>query len=105
MLFLNFLGSKTWSDWEKSHLGLSNVIKDNLVSYLKKKFKNQFIIKYSQRDPFEVLEELKCLLDKTKVKIIVLNTRYTVPNEVIKYLTSLQFERNIKLITITSLKV
>ena len=67
---------------------------------LNKKFKNQFIIKYSQRDPFEVLEELKCLLDKTKVKIIVLNTRYTVPNEVIKYLTNLQFERNIKLITI-----
>ena len=69
-------------------------------SRLNKKFKNQFIIKYSQRDPFEVLEELKCLLDKTKVKIIVLNTRYTVPNEVIKYLTNLQFERNIKLITI-----
>lgn len=67
---------------------------------LNKKFKNQFIIKYSERDPFEVLEELKCLLDKTKVKIIVLNTRYTVPNEVIKYLTNLQFERNIKLITI-----
>lgn len=69
-------------------------------SRLNKKFKNQFILKYSQRDPFEVLEELKCLLDKTKVKIIVLNTRYTVPNEVIKYLTNLQFERNIKLITI-----
>lgn len=67
---------------------------------LNKKFKSQFMIKYSERDPLEVLKELQYLVEKTYVKLIILNTKYSVPNELIKYLTNLQFERNIKLITI-----
>ena len=69
---------------------------------LEKKFNKQLIIKYRGRDPFEVLSELKTLLDKTDVSMVVLNTKATVPNELIKYLTKLQFEKNIKLITIES---
>ena len=69
---------------------------------LEKKFNKQLIIKYRGRDPFEVLSELKTLLDKTDVSMVVLNTKATVPDELIKYLTKLRFERNIKLITIES---
>lgn len=67
---------------------------------LRKKFNKRLIIKYSDRDPLEVLEELKILVAKTDAHLIVLNTKATVPDELIKYLTNLQFEKNIKLITI-----
>ena len=67
---------------------------------LRKKFNKRLIIKYSDRDPLEVLEELKILVAKTDAHLIVLNTKATVPDELIKYLTNLQFEKNVKLITI-----
>lgn len=67
---------------------------------LSKKFKNQLIIKYSERDPLEVLDELKELLKSTDAKVVVLNTNHKVPNELITFLTNLQFEKNIRLITI-----
>ncbi|MGI6722775.1 MAG: sugar transferase [Arcobacteraceae bacterium] len=67
---------------------------------LNKKFKKQIVIKYTQRDPNEVLNEIKTLVEQTNITLIVLNTRATVPDEIIKYFTSLRFERNITLITI-----
>ena len=67
---------------------------------LRKKFSKRLIIKYSDRNPLEVLEELKMLVAKTNIQLIVLNTKAKVPDELIKYLTNLQFEKNIKLITI-----
>jgi lipopolysaccharide/colanic/teichoic acid biosynthesis glycosyltransferase len=67
---------------------------------LSKKFKNQPIIKCSDRDPLEVLDELKELLKSTNAKVVVLNTKHKVPNELITFLTNLQFEKNIRLITI-----
>ncbi len=60
---------------------------------LRKKFSKRLIIKYSNRDPLDVLEELKLLLERTNIKLIVLNTKAPVPDEVIKFLTNLQFER------------
>lgn len=67
---------------------------------LNKKFKKQIVIKYTQRDPNEVLNEIKTLVEQTNITLIVLNTRASVPDEIIKYFTSLRFERNITLITI-----
>ena len=69
---------------------------------LNKKFKKQIILKYRGRDPLEALEELRNILSNTNIDIIVLNTKATVPDEIIKYLTKLRFEKNIKLITIES---
>ena len=57
---------------------------------LRKKFNKRLIIKYSDRDPLEVLEELKILVAKTDAHLIVLNTKAKVPDELIKYLTNLQ---------------
>lgn len=67
---------------------------------LNKKFKEQIIIRYSNKEPLDVLEELKILVEKSDISLIVLNTKAKVPDELIKYLTNLQFEKNIKLITI-----
>jgi len=70
------------------------------IKRLNKKFNIQLFVKYNQRISAEVLEELKTLLNKNDIKIIVLNTKAKVPNELISFLTNLQFERDIKLITI-----
>ncbi|OCL87032.1 UDP-N-acetylgalactosamine-undecaprenyl-phosphate N-acetylgalactosaminephosphotransferase [Aliarcobacter thereius] len=70
------------------------------IKRLNKKFKNQYIIKYRGKDPFEALEELKDILAKSDIEVIVLNTKATVPDEIIKYLTKLKFDKNIELITI-----
>jgi len=70
------------------------------IKRLNKKFNIQLFVKYNQKISAEVLEELKTLLNKNDIKIIVLNTKEKVPNELISFLTNLQFERDIKLITI-----
>lgn len=67
---------------------------------LNKKCYNIISIKYRHKNPFEVLEEIKKTIKKENSKIIVLNTKAKVDDEIIKYLTSLQFEQNIKIITI-----
>lgn len=67
---------------------------------LKKKNLKTNVIKYRNKDPQEVLKEIKKTIKKEKIKIIVLNTKATVDNEIIKYLTNLQFEKNIKMISI-----
>ncbi len=58
------------------------------------------IIRYRNRPPLEVLEELKSLIDKKKFTTIVMNTKMKVDDEIIKFLTNLQFEKNISIITI-----
>lgn len=58
------------------------------------------IIKYTKKDPNEVLEEIKSLISSNTIATIILNTKATVDDEIIKYLTSLQFENNIKIISI-----
>ena len=58
------------------------------------------IIRYRERPPLEVLEELKSLLDNKKFTTIIINTKMKVDDEIIKFLTNLQFEGNISIITI-----
>lgn len=67
---------------------------------LKKKNIKSTIIRYTNKDPKEVLEEIKQTLKKRKCKTIVLNTKAAVDDEIIKYLTNLQFTQNISMITI-----
>ena len=58
------------------------------------------IIRYRNRPPIEVLEELKSLIDNKRFTTIVINTKMKVDDETIKFLTNLQFEKNISIITI-----
>lgn len=67
---------------------------------LKKKKHQLQIIKYTKKTPEEVLKEIKQTLKKENIKTIVLNTKATVDDKIIKYLTNLQFEENIEIITI-----
>jgi len=70
------------------------------IKKLEKKFNIQFFIEYTQKTYNEVVLEIKTLLNENDIKIIVLNTEKKVPNELISFLTKLQFEKNIKIITI-----
>lgn len=67
---------------------------------LNKKNYNINILKYKDRDPKEVLKDIKEYLSHKSISTIVLNTKIKVDDEIIKYLTSLQFEKNISIITI-----
>lgn len=67
---------------------------------LKKKKYNLNIIKYTNKKPEDVLQHIKKTIKKDKIKVIVLNTKSTVDDEIIKYLTNIQFKKNISIITI-----
>ena len=58
------------------------------------------IIRYRNRDPKEVIEDIKALIDSKKVTTIIINTKVKVDDETIKYLTNLQFEKNIYITSI-----
>ena len=61
---------------------------------LAKKFPDVTIIRYTNRDPNEVISELKEYAQTHSASIMVLNTKAKVDNEIIKYLTSLRFAEN-----------
>lgn len=58
------------------------------------------IIRYRNRLPNEVLEEIKSLIKNKKFTTIVINTKIKVDDEIIKYLTKLQFEKDVYITTI-----
>jgi lipopolysaccharide/colanic/teichoic acid biosynthesis glycosyltransferase len=72
------------------------------INRVKKKFNEPKYIKYSERNPEDVLDELKQEIEKKQYKIIILNTKAKVPDEIIKYLTNLQFTHKIELISTES---
>ena len=71
---------------------------------LNKKFKNITTIKYTNRDSGEVLNDLEDVLSKNECKILVLNTKATVDNEIIKYLTKIQFQNQQKALKVISIE-
>lgn len=60
------------------------------------------VVRYSGKEVFVVLNEIKQIIQKSNCKIIVLNTKLKVDDTIIKYLTNLQFEQNISIIGIES---
>lgn len=66
---------------------------------LKKKNLKINIIKYTKKDPEDILKEIKEFISKEKISIIVLNTKVKIDDEIIKYLTSLQFKKSITIMT------
>lgn len=58
------------------------------------------VIRYRNREPKEVIEDIKALIDSKKVTTIIINTKVKVDDETIKYLTNLQFEKNIYITSI-----
>jgi len=67
---------------------------------INKKFKNITSIKYRNRDSQEVLAEIQNILETDDFTLIVLNTKTTVSNDIISYLTKLQFKKRIQIISI-----
>jgi exopolysaccharide biosynthesis polyprenyl glycosylphosphotransferase len=71
---------------------------------LNKKFDNIHIVKYRNRDENEVLEELKEYTKQNDFDLLVLNTKAEVGNNIIKYLTKLQFEKRNKKVRIITIE-
>ncbi|WP_108063745.1 sugar transferase [Poseidonibacter lekithochrous] len=67
---------------------------------LQKKRIKLTIIKYTNKEAEEILEEIKIILNTKKYKTIILNTKGKVDDKIIKYLTDIQFEKNINIINI-----
>ena len=62
---------------------------------LRKQKIKTIIVRYRGQDPKEVLEQIKSIINEKKIKTIVLNTKEKVDDEIIRYLTKLQFEDDI----------
>ena len=63
----------------------------NLEKYRLKKQKHKLtVVRYRNRTPKEVIEELKIRIDKSKITTLVINTKIKVDDETVKYLTKLQ---------------
>ena len=72
------------------------------LSRLRKKFDAIETIRYTNRNPEEVMAELEHAMNTTKYKLLVLNTKVSVDDSIVKYLTNLQFNKHIKIIGIES---
>ena len=58
-------------------------------------------VRYSESNPIDVLEEIKKFISKNhKITTIVLNTKISIDDKIIQYLTKLQFDNTIKIVTI-----
>jgi len=77
--------------------------KYNFIDLEKQKLKNKGfnlnIISYKNSDVNKTIEKIETLLQQEKYKLIILNTKEVIPDEMIKYLTSLEL-KGIKYITI-----
>ncbi len=81
------LGEKyTFTKFEKQRLHKKNI-----------KIKT---IKYKNEPPNLIIEKIEKILQKEKINIILLNTKAKVDDDIIRFLTNLQFNQNIKLISI-----
>ena len=78
----------------------------NFTKYELRRLEKQFpkinYIKYKDKNPNEVLEKLEEILLNCNCKILVLNTKAKIDDNIIKYLTNLQF--NDKILKIISLE-
>lgn len=84
-------------------LGLKYKFTDIEMQQLHKRFENITMVKYTNRNSKDVLEELSVHLKNIECNLLVLNTKDTVTDELIRYLTNLQFEqraKELKIITI-----
>lgn len=74
------------------------------LDILNKKFNNITTIKYTNKDQDEVLKEIEDATIQNDFDILVLNTKAKVGDNIIKYLTKLQFEKRNKKIQIITIE-
>jgi lipopolysaccharide/colanic/teichoic acid biosynthesis glycosyltransferase len=74
------------------------------LARLNKKFNNIITIKYRNRPEADVLKEIEDAASQNDFDLLVLNTKAKVGDNIIKYLTKLQFEKRKKKIRIVSIE-
>ncbi len=70
---------------------------------LKKKFRNHRVIATSNRDPQDVIAELSDHIERYGATMLVLNMRNQVHDDIVKYLTALQFKNKDKRFLVMSM--
>jgi lipopolysaccharide/colanic/teichoic acid biosynthesis glycosyltransferase len=85
-------------------LGEKYKFTDLELDSLYKKFPSINIIRYKNKKPQNVIEEIEEVLSKDRFTVIVLNTKALVDDEIIKYLTNLKFNPNNKNINLVSME-
>jgi lipopolysaccharide/colanic/teichoic acid biosynthesis glycosyltransferase len=81
-------------------LGRKYIFTEVEKKQLSKKFKIFKQIDYKNTNPNETKNQIESLISNKEYNVIVLNTQGKVPDELVRYLTNLQFEKKIKLIGI-----
>ena len=65
---------------------------------LGKKFSSINTIIYKDKNPAEVIDEIKTALNQEDFTVVVLNTKVKVDDAIIKFLTNLKFDKKFKTI-------
>lgn len=74
------------------------------LNMLNKKFKKITHIKYADKSEEEAIQSIKECVDRENFEVIVLNTRAKVGDDIIRYLTRLQFKKRNKKIKIIAIE-
>lgn len=82
-------------------LGRKHKFNQDELNKINKKFKSIHIVKYTDRDQNEVLNEIQEIIKQDRFDMLVLNTKATIGDEIIKFITKMQFSgKKFKIITI-----
>ena len=73
-------------------LGEQHIFSAEELIFLQKKFSTIDFIKYSSINPKEVINTIKSSLQEKSKKLIVLNTKASIPHELLLYLTKIEKE-------------
>lgn len=74
------------------------------ITRLNKKFKNINYIKYANKNEIDILKELEDATNQNDFDMLVLNTKAKVGDDIIKYLTNIQFKKRNKKVKIISIE-
>ncbi|MDY0117688.1 MAG: sugar transferase [Sulfurimonadaceae bacterium] len=85
-------------------LGRKHKFSEQELQKLNKKFKNIKITRYTQRVQDDVLQELEEAISSEHYTLLVLNTKAKVGDDIIKFLTNLQFREGRKPLRIISIE-
>ncbi len=85
-------------------LGRKYKFTERELEYLNSKFKNVDAVRYDKRNQDEVLKDLENSLRAGEFNMIVLNTKASVGNDIIKYLIDLQFKKHKKKLRIITIE-
>ncbi len=77
-------------------LGQKYIFTELELTRLNKQFITINSLPYKDMNPLEVIEKIKTALTKNEYALIILNTKVTVDNQIIKFLTNLKYDKHFR---------